>query len=40
MLAYKDSKIRDLTEKNDESRDFYETEGQRWKRYAIYINFC
>jgi len=31
MLAYKDSKIRDLTEKNDESRDFYETEGQRWK---------
>ena len=32
MLAFKESKIKDLTEKNEESRNFYETEGQRWKR--------
>jgi len=32
MLAFKESKIRDLTEKNEESKDFYENEGQRWKR--------
>ena len=31
MLAFKESKIKDLTEKNEESRAFYETEGQRWK---------
>ena len=35
MIAFKDSKVRDLTEKNEESRNFYETEGQRWKRYFI-----
>ena len=32
MLAFKESKIRDLTEKNEESKNFYENEGQRWKR--------
>jgi len=31
MLAFKESKIRDLTEKNEESKNFYENEGQRWK---------
>jgi len=31
MMAFKESKIRDLTEKNEESKNFYENEGQRWK---------
>ena len=34
MMAFKESKIRDLTEKNEESKNFYENEGQRWKRYC------
>ena len=32
MLAFKESKIKDLSEKNEESRNFYEAEGQHWKR--------
>ena len=34
MLAFKESKIKDLSEKNEESKNFYENEGQRWKRYC------
>lgn len=32
MLAFKESKVKDLSEKNEESRNFYEAEGQHWKR--------